>query len=477
MRKAIGAQRQQLVVQFFGESFLFSVIGGVLAIAMVALALPSFSTFTGKPLHLENLFDPVFMVAYCAIIILVGLLSGAYPALQLSSFNSVRALKGNIKHGWQDILLRKGLVIFQFTIAVILLAGTGLIFEQLRFLQNQKLGMNKEQMMEIQIKNRDFPNIPALFDELKKNPDVSDVTVTDFSFKDVPNSIVVLPEGSQANQITSQRTISVDENFLTAFHIPLVAGRNFSRSHPTDPNEAFIVNEAAVQVFGWKTAADAVGKSIDWGLGKKGKVIGVVKNFNFSSLHDNIRPLVIHIYPEWYKYVAIRIKPGNSLSSIAAIQKAHRRILGDSPFEYTFMDDDFNNLYKSEKNMQSVLGLFTIFSVFVSCLGLFGLVVFSVQQRVKEIGVRKVLGASAGNIVGLLSKDFLKLVVIAAVIGTFVTYVAIDKWLQGFAYHVSISWWMFVIAGSIALVVAFITILFQAMKAALTNPVKSLRTE
>ena len=237
-----------------------------------------------------------------------------------------------------------------------------------------------------------------------------------------------------------------------------------------------MVNETAVKVFGWKSPEQAVGKNMDWGLGKKGKVIGVVKDFNFSSLHSDIKPAILMMYP-YYGLIAVRIKPGNITRSIAQIQNAWDQTAKNSPFNYTFLDEDFANLYKAEHNMESVLWLFTMLSIFISCLGILGLTAYTIKQRFKEIGIRKVLGASIQNITTLLSKDFLKLVVISVFIASPVTYFSIYKWLNSFAYRINISWWVFLLAGLGAIVVAFVIIGFQSVKAAIANPVKSLRTE
>jgi putative ABC transport system permease protein len=439
--------------------------------------LPSFNAFTGKTLPLNIFRNQTLLLTFGAIVISVGLIAGIYPALLMSSFAPINALKGAIRHGWQDIFLRKGLVVFQFTIAIVLIAGTGLVLQQLRYIQNRKIGLNKEQVIEIGIRRADLPKGETLIKELSKNTGVLNATLTDFSFKDGISNIAVLPQGAAENEITSQAVISVDYNFLKTFQIPLAAGRDFSKSFGTDPKEAFIVNESAVQIFGWKKASNAIGKDMDWGTGKKGKVVGVVKDFNFASLHDNIKPLVIHILPDWYRFVALRIQPGKISQSLKQIETTWKSIAADSPFKYTFLDEDFANQYKEEKNMQSVLTLFTIFSLFVACLGLFGLAAFSIKQRFKEIAIRKVLGATVSSITRLVSKEFLLLVLIAAAIAFPLAWWGMHKWLQDFAYHINIGWQLFAAAGIIALLIALLTVSYQSIKAAIANPVKSLRTE
>jgi len=313
-----------------------------------------------------------------------------------------------------------------------------------------------------------------------KIPAITDASITDFSFKSGISNIAVLPEGARENEITSQSVISVDENFMKTFQVQLAEGRNFSKSFTSDPKEAFIVNEKAVQVFGWKTPKQAIGKKLDWGLGglgKKGKVVGVVKDFNFRSLHEDVAPLVIHINPDWYRFVALKVKPGNMQQTLAQLETTWKGITTDSPFKYSFLDDDFASMYKEEQHMQSVLGAFTLLSVFVACLGLFGLAAFSIKQRMREIAVRKVLGASISSISRLLSKDILQLVLISSLIAIPVAWWGVHTWLQDFAYKVNISWWVFPAAGLLAILIALLTVSFQAIKAATANPVKSLRTE
>jgi putative ABC transport system permease protein len=476
LRKVIGATRSQLIIQFFSESFLFAIIGGALAIAMVLLVLPAFNSFTGKNLSLDYFNNPYLLLTYTGIILTAGLLAGIYPAL-MSSYGPIKAIKGNIKHTWQDVLLRKGLVIFQFAIAIILIAGTVLVFQQLRFIESQKLGLNKEQVLEVTIQNKDLAKGETILRELRKNPSVFDATLTNFSFKNGLPTVATLYEGAASNEVSSQATIVADENFLNTFQIPLVAGRNFSKSYATDKNEAFIVNETAVKNFRWGTPKQAIGKQIDWGLGKKGKVVGVVKDFNFSSLHSTIKPLIINILPDLYDCIAIRIKGGNITHTIAQIESTWKETATNSPFTYSFLDEDFANLYKAENNMESVLSLFTILSVFISCLGILGLAAFTIRQKIKEIGVRKILGASVVNITALLTRDFLKLVVISVFIASPLAYFAIHKWLESFAYRINISWWIFLFVGLSAMLIAFATVCFQSITAAMANPVKSLRTE
>ncbi len=477
LRKVIGAKRLELVSQFLGESFLYVIISAILSAVLVIIGLPFFNSLAGSNLSLSLLLSPVLFFVYACVIILIGLLAGGYPAFLMSSFKPVKILKGNVKHGWKDIILRKGLVVFQFTIAIILIAGTGLIFKQLQFVQNKNLGLNKEQVMEFDLPPSDILKKQTLLGEISKVNGVESASLTNFTFRYGISSIATIPEGFAENEVSSQNTISADQNFLETFKIPIVAGRNFSHLFATDIDRAFIVNETAVKEFGWRNNNLAIGKNINWGLGKKGKVIGVVKDFNYTSLHDKIKPLIINMYPDDYGTVAVRVKPQNVSQTIKAIEKTWKHITAENSFTYTFLDDDFAALYISDQNMKSILGIFTALSIFVACLGLFGLTAFTVKQRFREIGIRKVLGATVPAMVGLLSKDILKLVLISILIASPIAWFGMSKWLEDFAYRIPVNGWFFLLTGITALLIAFVTVSFQAIKAAIANPVKSIRTE
>lgn len=477
LRKVIGASRRQLILQFLGESFLFTITASAISIACIILLMPWFTSFTGEQLNLSNFTNVHVVLLFTGGIIIVSVIAGIYPAFLLSSFSPIKVLKGTTKHEWGDVSLRKGLVVFQFTIAIVLISGALLVYQQLRFIQNQKLGLNKEQLIEVKLPPSQLNKKDILLQAFEKNSSVNNASLTGFSYQETVNTVATIPEGFSSNEINSTASIFGDENFLKTFQIPLVAGRNFSTSFPTDANEAFIVNEAAVKEFNWKNNNAALGKNINWGLGKKGKVIGVVKDFNYSSLHDNIKPVVIQISPDEYSFIALRIKPDNIERTISSLTATWKKFDAEDDFQYSFLDNDFAALYQSEQNLQRVLTLFTALSVIIACLGLFGLTAFTTEQRIKEIGIRKVIGATVFSILALLSKDFLKLVCIAVCIASPVAWFIINKWLQNFAYHIQINWFTFLVVGLCAMLIALITVSFQAIKAAIANPVKSLRTE
>jgi putative ABC transport system permease protein len=472
LRKVIGATRTQLIGQFLGESLVFSTIATVISILLVLIALPIFNNLLGTEIKMN--LSLLFL--YIILIVVIGFLAGLYPALLMSSFKPIQSLKGKISHGLSDIFFRKSLVIFQFTIAIVLIISTTLILQQLSFIQNRNIGMKKDQIVSIELKAADNQKSSVILDELKRNTNIINGSVNSFSFKGVSN-ITMLPEGFAENEMTSSAVFTVDENFIDTYEITMVEGRNFSKSFPSDAQDAFIVNEAAVKEFGWKTPKEALGKKIGWGGLKDGKVIGVMKDFNYASLHENIKPLVIHIFPQWSNNISLKLKTDNLMNTMAEIESTWKKLAPHSPFKYEFNEEEFNSLYQSEINMRSILSAFTFLSVLVACLGLFGLASFSIKQRFKEIGIRKVLGSSTTAIVQLIAKDFLKLVVISFVIAAPLAWYSMHKWLQDFAYKITISWWVFIIAGSIALIIAFSTVALQAIKAATANPVKSLRTE
>lgn len=472
LRKAIGAGRLQLIGQFLGESMLFALLGSLLSLLLVLPGISLFNTFTGTALSM----DKSLFAVYAIVIISVGFLAGAYPALLMSSFSPVRSLKGQVKHGAGDVTFRKGLVVFQFSIAIALIIGTVVVLSQLQFMLNRDIGMDREQVIALELKPQDNPRGKLILKELERLPGVTAGALNGFSFKGMAN-ITLLPEGTPENELTSCSVFSVDEDFLSMLRVPFAAGRNFSEAFPTDASEGFIVNEAAVKAFNWKTPQAAIGKKVIWAFGKEGKVIGVVKDFNFSSLRESIKPVLIHIYQPWFNAVSLRLKTENLAATLSKIESTWKQTALQSPFKYAFLNDDFDHLYRGERQLQTVLGVFTALSIFVACLGLFGLAAFMVKQRFREIGIRKVLGSSVPAVVNLLSRDFMKLVLISVAIACPLAWYAMRRWLQDFAYKIEIGWWVFLLAGLTALLVAFATVCFQAVKAARANPVKSLRAE
>ena len=477
MRKVMGAHRKQLITQLLGESFFTAIIAFTIAVALVMAMLPSFNLLTGKTLSITYLLTSNVLFTMFAIFSLVGILAGLYPAILMSSYMPARIIKGLARQSKENVTLRKVLVVFQFAMSVTLIAGTTLIFRQIEFLQSRDLGLHKDQIVQLGLSAGVQGKYELIQNELRKVPGVLSSTASNFGFVfDAPN-LAVLPEGAQETEVTSEATYGVDFDFLNTFDIQLVAGRDFSKAFATDNSEAFILNEAAVKAFNWATPENAIGKKLDWGLGKEGRVIGVVKNFNFESLHQPIRPLIIHIHPLWYSNISVKIASNNMEETLAALEKTWKSLDLDGPFEYSFMDQDFKRQYEAEQRTRTIIGTLTFLAILIACLGLFGLAAFTAEQRAKEIGIRKVLGAEILNIVRLLSIDFIKPIVVAIAIAIPTAWYATDRWLNGFAYKVELSWWIFAFAGGSAILIAFFTVSFHSIKAAITNPVDSLRNE
>jgi putative ABC transport system permease protein len=476
MRKVIGAKKNQLVVQLLGESFLITLLAFVVAVAIVSATLPSFNLLTGKVLSISVLLRPDVLMVIAGIFVLISLLAGGYPALVMASISPLKAMREYGRRGSSGSLVRKGLVVFQFSMSIILISATIVIFRQMDYMRTRNLGISNDQVMQVTLPYRLQSRQNVIREELARIPGVSAATVSNFTFADGISSIALLPEGAAENEITSQATISVDADFIPAFGIELLAGRNFIRGNIADDTSAFIVNEKAVREFQWGTPEEAVGKTIDWGLGKEGKVIGVVKDFNFASLHREITPLIIHIVPDWYSAVSLHIA-GDIPSVVEQVKSKWKELDPEDRFEYTFMDQDFAKMYKAEEQTRTIVGLLASLAILIACLGLFGLAAFIAEQRTKEIGIRKVLGSSAAGIIMLMSKDFLKLIAISFLIAVPVAWYAGSEWLTSFAFRTDITWWIFAVAGLSSAAVAIVTVSFQSVKASLMNPVKALRTE
>ncbi|WP_419800875.1 ABC transporter permease [Mucilaginibacter sp.] len=476
VRKVLGSDKSQLIKQFLLESVLLTFIALLISVVIIKLALPAFNQLSGKNLILGYALKP--WAVFIGSGLLIGILAGIYPAFFLSSFKPLAIIKGKISTSNNSFGLRSGLVVFQFFISVSLIVCTIVVYQQMQFIRNKKLGYNKEQLLVL-------PNSWALgkneqiFKEMMlKDPRIVNVTVS--GYKPVgpsnSNNALAYPAGKE-NQIMKTLEYHVDEQYLPTLSMQLAAGRNFSKAFATD-SSAMVINETAAKAFGW--GSNAVGQRITRQNSDKGKnftytVIGVVKDFNFKSLHEPVTPLLMVLQPEWG--LIFKVKTGDVSGLLATMKQDWAKFNVDEPFTYSFMDELYNKTYQAEEKAGSILSIFTVLTIFVACLGLFGLAIYTTEQRTKEIGIRKVLGASVASVTTLLSKDFIKLVLIACVIAFPLSYWAMQKWLQDFAYRITISWWVFVLAAIISLVIALATVSFQAIKAALANPVESLRSE
>jgi len=483
VRKVLGARKSSLINQFMGESLLMSMIAFVIALGLTELLLPAFSQVSGKNLSLHFSQQWFILVGFFVLSIITGLLAGSYPAFYLSSFQPVRVLKGRFTNSLSAVALRKGLVIFQFIISVVLIIASVVIMNQMKYLRSTDLGFAKDQQIVIPLRSTTAKNIYAsLKNEIKNNPRVQSVGATLYYPGIVnPSDMGLYKEGKTVNDAADVHTNWVDESLLQTLGITPVAGRLFSREFPGDTNNRIILNEAAIRKMGFSSPQEAIGGKVkfDWrGESYSWTVIGVVKDFHFQDLHVPIEPYGFQLNnrPN-FNYIIAHAKASDIASLLSSFTASWRKLNPNEPFEYSFLDEDFQKNYEAENRLASIVGYFTVIAILISCLGLFGLATFSAEQRTKEIGVRKVLGASVTGIVALLSKDFLKLVAISIVVASPIAWWVMHKWLQDFAYRIDISWMVFLVTTVLALAIALITISFQAIRAAIANPVKSLRTE
>lgn len=489
VRKVAGADRSQLIIQFIGETVLLAVISVIIATMAMVLIVPLLNKFTGKSILFEPFTNPLLASTIIASGIIIGILAGIYPALVLSGFQPIKVLKSMklINPGSGGALLRKGLVIVQFSLSVLLIICTMIVYRQTKYLNTTDLGFNKEQVIHFQLRDSLASNpktLETFKSELKNFTNIISVT----SGYGLPGDAYA-GDGIKLGPDNKERSANVfigDEDYIKTLGLRIIAGRDFSRSMSTDVKEAFIINETAVKEFGFGTPEKALGQSISWDEWvpsdtlnpvKKGKVIGVVQDFHYKSLHEKVTASVIQLYPQYTYKVAVKLKTADIKSTIAYISSVWNKFSPGYPLDYEFMDESYGKMYKNEEKLSELLWIFTVMAIIVGCMGLFGLASFSAEQRVKEIGIRKVLGASSTNIVALLSKNFIFLVVVALLIASPIAWWAMSRWLKDFPYRVHIEWWMFALAGSAALLIALLTVGFQSIKAALANPIKSLRKE
>jgi len=489
VRKAVGAGKRQLVFQFTGETILLVFMSIIISVALAIVFLPWLNSFTNKDIPSSLFINPVVILLFIALGLTAGILAGFYPALVLSGFKPVKVLKASLsasdepgKMPW----LRHGLVVTQFTLSILLIISAIIVFNQVNYLHNKDLGFNKEQIMFFPMRGDNmFNNTEAFKNDLLKVPGVSSVSIGyGFPGDAVAGDEIIVPRnGKQVSQSATQLT--VDHDYIKTLGLQIIAGRDFSKAMSTDKDHAWIINETAVKQMGFGTPQKALGQDLywhPWGASnpdslKTGKIIGVVKDFNYKSLYDKVETTVIQIFPGAAWKVAVKINTANVSNTINAIRNTWNKFTPDYPIEYKFLDENFEQMYTAEDKLRSLLWIFTTIAIFIGCLGLFGLAAYTAERRKKEVGIRKVLGASTESVVMLLSKDFLILVVISLVIASPVAWIFMHQWLQNFAYRVHIDSWVFVVAATISLSIAFITVSFQAIKAAIANPVKSLRTE
>ncbi len=471
MRKALGSNRSTLIGQFLVESMLFALISLFVALLTVYLLLPGFNLISGKELHFNALSTP-FMLGFMALItIFTGLLAGSYPAFYLTSFQVAAILKGKLNGTFKVGGIRSALVVFQFIISTMLIICTIVVYKQLVFTQNKNLGFNKDHVMIISNTSRLGTNMDAF-----KNTLLSETVITTASYSNsvipgVNNTTVFRPAGTENDHMIG--TYSGDYDHLEAFGFELVSGRNFNRDIPSD-SSACLINQAAAKEFGWE---DPLGKELFYpGNQRQYVVAGVIKDFNFESLKNKVRPMVIMLTNRG-NILTVKLNTDNLSAAVDLVESKWKEMATGEPFDYSFLDDDFDRLYRSEQRLVKLFTIFAVFAISIACLGLFGLAAFVAEQRRKEIGIRKVLGASFMSITTLLSKEFTKFVFIAFIISVLPAYFLMDNWLQGFAFRINISIWIFLASGFIVMVIAIATVSFQSIKAAQANPVDSLKYE
>ena len=477
VRKVVGSSRKHLIGQFLGESISLAFLSLLLSLLLIQVFLPSFNQFTGKQVNLP-FSEPKYWAVLVGLMLVTGFFAGSYPALYLASLKPVQVLKGNVRSTRSATWFRKGLVVFQFSLSILLLIGTLVVTRQTNYVQNSHLGYDRENLIYVRTEGEltKQPKYNIFKNEASKLPGVALVDrstavphAMEFEIADPINW-----EGKQEGAVVNFKPFSVGFDFTKIMKLKLVEGRYFSRHIATDSAEAFLVNEAAVKQMGMK---DPIGKWVSaWN--KKGRIIGVLRDYHTHSFHEPIKPVIMDVKEyEYFGVVLIRTEPGRTKEALAGLKKVYKDINPNYPFAYQFLDQEYAKLYQSEQVVTKLSNVFALLAIVVSCLGLLGLAMFSSEQRIKEIGIRKVLGASVSSIVALFSKDFLQLVGISFVVAAPVSWFFMKEWLQSFAYRIDIQWWMFASAGTLVLLIALLTISFQSIKAASANPVDSLRSE
>jgi len=478
VRKVIGAHRKGLIYQFLGESFILVVLGSLLGLVLAFIALPWMTNFTGKVFHIADILNAPTLLLYMGMVLLTGLLAGCYPALVLSGFKPISVLKGSFKTSTSGTQVRKGLVVFQFSLSIALIAGTVVVYNQLQFMMDKDLGFDIERQLILDFNwdGQILDNLDEFRNTFMEHPDVASISVSrTVPSTHFPAAGTTIETPSGAMEYFEPYVFEVDDAFVPHFNIKTIAGRTYSKDFPTDTISSLVVNAAAAKNFGYANPGDIVGKKFQqWG--REGTIIGVVDDFNYISLHNTVAPLTLRYLPVG-RYFSLKIQSDNLQRTLSEIREMWTQIAPHRPFMYSFLDTAFNEQYQADMKFRKLFILFSLLAIGIACLGLFGLATYSALQRTKEIGIRKVLGAEVSHIVTLLSKDFIKLVVLALCIATPFSWYAMNQWLDAYAYKIPITWWTFALAGSIALIIAIATIGFHAFKSAMANPVKSLRTE
>ena len=481
VRKAIGAEYKTLIGQFIGESQLLAFLAGILSLIIIVATLPYLNEITQKAIPISRLSHPLTISIGVCFLVITGIFAGWYPSLVITRFRPIDTLRGHLTVGNKGVRLRQSLVIFQFTISLILIVSTLTVVQQVKYMQNQKLGFNTERVLVVDLRQTPRRQVIDNFETIKTQvinlPNVQSATgVSALPGRSGWSGQMVWAEGRPRDQAISLEVIPVDHDYVKTLGMTIKHGRDYSKEFKTDTEHGVLLNEAACKALGWNPD-EAVGKKLTTPGMDGGQVVGVIADFHQHGLQEKIKPILTFMAPYAYGYLALRLGPGNVSTSVAEVEKMWKNRFAGYDFNYFFWDEDFNQQYRSEERISVIFSVFAVLAVLIACLGLFGLAAFTASKRTKEIGIRKVMGANVTSIVSMLSSEFLKLVLIAFVIATPMAWYFMHQWLEDFAYRTEISWWLFGVAGLSAVLVAFITVSFQAVKAALMNPVKSLKTE
>ncbi|MEM6645347.1 MAG: ABC transporter permease [Bacteroidota bacterium] len=476
VRKAVGAQRGQIVARFLGESVVIAVVALLLSLGLAELALPTFNQIVEKTLAVPYTTEVLFWAATLALALGTGIAAGSYPALYLSKLDPVRVLKGHVRETGGQAWLRKSLVVFQFAVTVVFLVGTFVVRQQLDFLQTRNLGLNPDQVVSVSLTDSTRSDLDAFRQEVGRLPGVMDMAIGDPLRT---GRMPVTPEGMTGDDVPYLAVLYADASFIPMMEVEVLEGRAFNPDLETDLDDSVLLNEAAAQLFGWHD--DAVGRTVerysdDFQL-ITSTVVGVVKDFNFKSLRQEVEPVMIQLQASRQSTLLIKVDAERTADVVAGVEALHYQFAPEKPFKYSFLDERFDAFYRSEERLGQIFGFFAGLAVFVACLGLFGLAAFLAEQRTKEIGIRKVLGASASGLLALLTRDFIKLVAVAVVVATPLAYIVMTRWLSDFAFRIDLGPTVFLIAGALALGIAVATVSYQALKVARANPIEALRYE
>ncbi len=481
IRKVVGANKAGLIYQFLSESIILSFVAGIFAVVLCWASIPLLNKLSGSNIDFHQLLSfkiliPVFFTPF-----IIGFLSGIYPAVYMSSFQPVKTMKGLFSVGAGNLSIRKVLVISQFAISIILMIATLLVFQQLRFVQKKALGYDKDHLAIIPYPSDLNEKFESFRTELVSNSNIKNAgrssRIPTGRLLDAMDAYVASGDTMSPSKVDI-KLVAIDYDFIPTYGMTMISGRNFSREYSLDTTN-FILNEAALRLLGWPDASKAIGNEFKYG-NIKGHIIGIVKDFHFESMHQSILPLVLELFPariSFYHNLTVKLTGNDPQSTISYIESVWKRYLPEVPFQYNYLDQNFAALYQNEQRQGEIFTIFACIAIFIASLGLLGLSIFSITQRIREIGIRKVLGANLATLVTLLSKEFLFLVLIASLIATPIGWFGMHRWLNGFAYRIHIQWWVFVLAAGTSAIVALMTISFHAIKAAIANPTKSLRAE